>query len=228
MAMIDRIPMARGLVFALFLVAGAALSGPAHAQAKDWGGLEQRPSKKVSALYVRPGASLKAYKRVRLEPLQVAFDKNWRPNDKTSQLSQKMGARDFERIKSNLATGFEAAFKEELSRGGYTVVSEADDDVLTVVPFVVDLSISAPKTNTGGSPTHTFVAEQGRMTLVAELRDSSTNQVLARAVDKAVASQANAFQMANDVTRSGAADDAIRRWARALRSALDEAKAQGS
>jgi len=221
-------PLARGLFLALFVLLGAAPSSHAAAQAKDWGGLEQRPSKKVSALYVRPGASLKAYKRVRLEPLQVAFDKNWRPNDNTSQLSQKMSARDFDRIKSNLAAGFEAAFKEELSRGGYTVVSEADDDVLTVVPFVVDLSISAPKTNTSSGPSYTFVAEQGRMTLVAELRDSSTNQVLARAVDKAVATQANAFQMANDVTRSGAADDAIRRWARALRSALDEAKAKGS
>jgi len=47
--------------------------------------------------------------------------------------------------------------------------------------------------------------------------------VLARAIDKKIASQANAFQMANDVTRSGAADDAIRAWARALRAALDAA-----
>jgi hypothetical protein len=215
----------RGFVFALPLLIAAAYPRISAAQAKDWGGLELRPSKKVTALYVRPGATLAGYKRVRLEPLQIAFDKNWKPNDTTSQLSQKVSARDLDRIKSNLAEGFAKAFAEELARGGYTVVSEPGEDVLTVVPFIVDLYITAPKTETSSSPSYTFVAEQGHMTLVAELRDSETSQVLARAVDKEVASQANAFQMTNNVTRSGAADEAIRRWARALRAALDEAKA---
>lgn len=219
---IPRVSSLPALAVSLVLL-GIAIPGIAASPAKDWDGLELRPGKKVTALYVRPGATLKGYKRVRLEPLQVAFDKNWRPNDTTSQLSQKVSARDLDRIKSNLVEGFAKAFGEELTRGGYIVVNEPAEDVLTVVPFVVDLSITAPKTSGSTSPGYTFVAEQGRMTLVAELRDSETNQVLARAIDKKIASQANAFQMANDVTRSGAADDAIRAWARALRAALDAA-----
>ena len=224
MPIISRVTLLAKSALCTVLALAATLPNLAAAQAKDWNGLELRPSKKVTALYVRPGASLQGYKRVRLEPLQVAFDKNWKPNDNTSQLSQKVSARDLERIKSNLAEGFTKAFTEELTRGGYTVVNEPGEDVLTVVPFVVDLYITAPKTSGSSSPSYTFVAEQGRMTLVAELRDSETNQVLARAVDRKVASQANAFQMANDVTRSGAADDAIRAWARALRAALDAAR----
>ncbi len=64
------------------------------------------------------------------------------------------------------------------------------------------------------------------MTLVAELRDSATQQVLARAVDKQTASRAGTFEMANTVTRGGAAEDAIRGWARQLKAALDEARAR--
>ena len=216
---------ARALAIATSLLLGTAAPSLAAAPASDWGGLQLTPSKKVTALYVRPGATLRTYKRVRLEALQVAFAKEWKPND-NARLGQKVTARDLDTIRSNLAGAFSAAFAEELGRGGYTVVTEADDDVLTVVPFIVDLYINAPKSGGSGSPTYTFVAEQGRMTLVAELRDSATGQVLARAVDKAVASRAGAFEMANTVTRGGAADDAIRRWARDLRAALDEARAR--
>ena len=205
-------------------LAAGALPALAAAPATDWGGLQLAPSKKVTALYVRPGATLQAYHRVRLEPLQVAFAKDWKPNANAS-LAQKVSARDLDTIRSNLAGAFSAVFSEELARGGYTVVGESDEDVLTVVPFIVDLYITAPKT-ASTSPGYTFVAEQGRMTLVAELRDSATNQVLARAVDKAVASRAGTFEMANTVTRGGAAEDAMRRWARDLKAALDEARAR--
>lgn len=220
MTEISRAVRAIALAICLLPVAAASIAaGPAA----DWDGLQRRASKKVTALYVRPGATLQAYNRVRLEPLQVAFAKDWKPNANAS-LAQKVSARDLDAIRSNLAGAFSTAFTEELARGGYAVVSEADEDVLTVVPFIVDLYISAPKT-ASTSPGHTFVAEQGRMTLVAELRDSATSQVLARAVDKAVASHGT-FEMANAVTRGGAAEDAIRGWARELKAALDEARAR--
>jgi hypothetical protein len=61
------------------------------------------------------------------------------------------------------------------------------------------------------------------MTLVAELRDSDTGQVLARVMDRASASWGGRFQVASSVTNMAAAQQIIARWASALREELDAA-----
>ena len=90
---------------------------------KEWDGLELRPSKNVDLLYVRPGASLEGYKRVRLEPLQVAFDKNWDPN-RGRMGANRLTESDFEKIKQALAEEFASVSESELAKGGYVLVKE--------------------------------------------------------------------------------------------------------
>src|SRR5262249_15195206 len=109
---------------------------------KEWDGLEQRPSKNVALLYVRPGATLEGYKHVRLERLQVSFDKNWDPNSGRRGTSQ-FSASDYEKMKSTLADEFANVCKDELAKGGYDLVTEPGDDVLDVQPFVMDLYVVA-------------------------------------------------------------------------------------
>jgi hypothetical protein len=188
---------------------------------KEWDGLEQRPSKNVALLYVRPGASLAGYKRVRVERLQVAFDKNWDPNSGRRGVDQ-FTAGDFEKMKNTLADEFAKVVKEELAKGGYDVVTEPGEDVLDVAPFVIDLYVVAPQKMTAGRST-TYTTDTGRMTLVAEMRDSDTGQILARVVDKRWAPSTGTWQMSSSVTNLGAARQVIQRWAVALRNALDVA-----
>ena len=212
---------------ALSLVCSAALlalAAPlvAVAQApQEWDGLQQRPSKSVKFLYVRPDASLEGYKRVRLEPLQVSFDKNWDPN-RSRVGTNRLTSADFDRIKKTLADAFAKTSAQELAKGGYEVVSESGPDVLDVTPSVVDLYITAPDKPTAGRST-TYTADPGRMTLVAELRDSETGTILARAVDPQSARSSGTFQMSSSVANLGAANQIIARWAAALRNALDAA-----
>jgi hypothetical protein len=204
------------------VVAMAALHLAVAANApKEWDGLEQRPSRNVDLLYVRPDASLAGYKRVLLQPLQVAFDKNWDPN-RSRVGANRLTESDFERIKKALAEEFAKVSESELAKGGYVLVKEPGDDVLTVQPFVIDLYIAAPDKQTAGR-SRTYTADPGHMTLVAELRDSETNQILARVVDKQRASTAGVYQLTTSVTNMGAARQIIARWASALRNALDVA-----
>jgi hypothetical protein len=200
----------------------AALHFAAAANApEEWDGLVQRPSKNVDLLYVRPDASLAGYKRVLLEPLQVAFDKNWDPN-RSRVGANRLTEADFEKIKKALAEEFAKVTESELAKSGYVLVKQPGDEVLAVQPFVIDLYIAAPdKPSAGRSVTYT--ADPGHMTLVAELRDSETNQILARVVDKRRARTNGMYQMTTSVTNMGAARDIIARWASALRNALDAA-----
>ena len=216
--------MIRSLVvasIATVLIAPAVWPVPAAAQAPtEWDGLVQRPNRAVDLLFVRPDASLAGYKRVRLEPLQVSFDRNWQPN--RGSAGRPLTAADFDRIKRTLAQEFARVAESELARGGYTLVKESGEDVLDVHPAVIDLFIAAPERRAAGR-TRTFTANPGRMTLVAELRDSETGQILARVVDRRNAPSSGVFQLTTSVTNIGAARSIIARWASALRSALDAA-----
>jgi hypothetical protein len=188
---------------------------------KEWDGLELRPSKNVAALYVRPGASLAGYTKVRLEPLYVAFDKNWDPNSSRTG-TNRLNASDLEKIKKALAEEFAKVCSDTLTKGGYQVVTESGEDVLDVTPMVIDLYIVAPQKMTAGR-SYTYTTDTGRMTLVAELRDSETNQILARVVDNRWAPANATMQLSTSVTNMSAARLVIQRWADALRKALDVA-----
>ena len=187
---------------------------------KEWDGLQLRSSKRVDRLYLRPEASLAGYKRVRMERLQVAFDKNWKPND-SRRGSARLTTEDFDKIKNGLADEFAKVFASELAKGGYQIVDASGEDVLDITPLVVDLYIAAPDKMTAGR-SYSYTADPGHMTLVAELRDSETGQILARALD-AKSAWSSSFQIANSVTNSAEARRIIARWASALRAALDEA-----
>jgi hypothetical protein len=201
--------------------AGLPSAAAAGAQT-EWDGLELRNDGRVDRLFVRPGASLAGYERVRLERLQVSFDRNWDAN-RSRRGTQRLTNADFERIRNTLADEFGRTVTQELGRGGYQVVTEAGEDVLDVQPFIIDLFITAPGTRAPGT-TWTFTADPGRMTLVAELRDSETQTILARAIDAQRAAGAGQFQITNNVTNMAAARQAITRWARLLRQALDAAE----
>jgi hypothetical protein len=96
--------------------------------------------------------------------------------------ARRLNAADVAAIKDQLADLFQETFRAELARGGYALVNEPGPDTLRVTPAVVELYITAPVAGPAGSA-RTYVANSGRMTLVAELRDSMTGEVLARAVD---------------------------------------------
>src|SRR5215472_6629805 len=215
----------RPLSLALLLMAAAAALLPATAAdepPKEWDGLVRVTSKQLDHVYKLPEADFSGYKRVRLDPIEVEFDKNWKPNQNERSPSRRLTNEDLERIKKALAEEFRKVFTEELTKNGYQVVNEDDDDVLRVSAAIVNLYITAPEKMSAGR-SRTYTTSAGHMTLIVELRDSVTGKLMARAVDSVQGRDTGNFQITNSVTNMSSARTALSKWARVLREGLDDA-----
>jgi hypothetical protein len=205
-----------GLAVAL-LTATAAL---ADKPPQTWDGLELTKKKGLDLVYLRPNVQFRAYKDVSIDVLEVAFDKNWDPNDNVRSVSRRMSTADIEKIRTDMVSEFRKVFVEELGKGGYSVVDKPGDDTLRVSPALVDVYITAPDRMEPGRVT-TYTTDAGRMTLAMELRDGPTNQLLARVIDQKAGSDMGFAQVTNSVTNSAEFRRMVRSWAQRLVKALD-------
>jgi len=81
--------------------------------------------------------------------------------------------------------------------------------------------VNAPDTKQAG--VKTFTVPSGEMTLLAELSDSETGQVLARAVDREEGRNSGMIQVRNSVMNAGDAQLIAAKWANILANALVKA-----
>ncbi len=186
-------------------------------------GLKKIDVRGVDAAYVRPGAGLGAYKRILLDPVQVAFSKDWNPDETGSHLP--LSNEDREKIRRDLAELFVTTATEVLEKGGYPVVTEVGPDVLRVTAQLADVYINAPDTMSAGR-SYSFVMSAGHMTLVAELRDSETGQIMARVFDRREARNDQFLRLATSVSNSAEARDIVRTWANILLGRLNAVRVQ--
>jgi hypothetical protein len=206
----------------LALLSGAAFGAKPPETTED--GLNLVKVKGIDIAYVRPGATLAPYKRVMLDPAHVEFDKNWDPEKTGSRM--KLSAEDREKIRTELAGLFDKTFKEELEKkNGYTVVTEAAPDVLRVSAALINVYVNAPDTMEPGR-SRTYVVNAGRATLIAELRDSETGQILARVADAREARESGFMQVSNSAWNSAEAQAMISDWARILRKRMDAVRTE--
>jgi len=198
----------------------AAPSADVHA-AMSYDGLERISVKGIDLAYARPGASLAAYEKVIIEPIEVAFRKDWNPKKTGSEL--KLSSTDRENIRTGVAKIVRDEFVRAIeAKSGYKVVAEPGPDVLRVKAMILNLYVSAPQGRTAAR-TQTYTVSAGEMTLVAELHDSETGQVLARVVDRQAARSSSHMTFTNSAANTDEARDIASAWARALRDGLDKA-----
>jgi Protein of unknown function (DUF3313) len=217
---------------AVFLLATTlVLTGALAASTKDLDalmgkdGLQKTKVKGIEFAYVRPGATLVAYKRVKLDPVEVSFDPTWNPDRTGSRI--KLSSEEREKIRSDVARFVAEEFARELqAKGKYPVVNEAGPDVLRVKASVVNLYLNAPDSGFAGR-SRTVVRSAGEMTLVAELSDSASGQVLARVADKREADDSR-LQLSDSMLNEFEARNVAAAWARVLRKALDKAQGIGA
>lgn len=212
----------KGLGSALLLVGASLLAGCATTDSKqEWDGLVRQPNTRLDAVFVRPDAEVRAYTSVMLDPIEVSFARNWEPNRGGRSGLNRLNAEDLEAIRTDLAQLIREVIRAELERGGYKLVDTAGPDTLRVTAAIVDLYVTAPDTMPAGR-SRTYTANSGRMTIVAELRDSMTGEILARAVDARSGRNTGTFTVTNRVTNTADARRAAGVWATALRRALDD------
>jgi hypothetical protein len=206
------------LVLTAALLAGCA--GPAPKA--EWDGLVRQPGMQLNAVFVRPDTEgeIAAFRSVMLDPVSVSFARDFDPNRGTRSLARRVNADDLIAIQEGLATLFREVFREELAAGGYELVETPGPDTLRVTAAIVDLFVSAPDTQMG--MTRTYTANAGRMTLVMELRDSVSGELLARAVDQRTSRNTVVWTISDRVTNTAEARRAFRSWAAALRRGLDD------
>lgn len=204
----------------------AALSLPAAVIAKDkppqeWDGLIRQSSKKLDNVYVRPNVQFKAYKSVKLDPVDVKFDKSWDPNSGSRALSGRLTKEDIEKIRTELSALFQDEFTKRLTKAGYPVVATSGDDVLNIQAAIIDLYVNAPEKQTAGI-SRSYTMDAGRATVVMQANDSVTGQTLARVVDTQQGLDNGRLQWTTSVSNSAEARRIVGLWADAVVRGLNK------
>jgi hypothetical protein len=208
--------MKKSLIAAL--AAAAAMTSSASLAADtptNWDGLTQVKSKKLDAVYLLPEADFRTYTKVILDPPESAFQKNWVRdyNRSTSTLSGRISDKEAAEGLKKVSEGFAEVLTEEYQKGGYQIVTEPGPDVLRIRTGVVNLSVNAPDVPQAGR-VNTFSEEAGEATLVIEVRDSLTNALMGRALDRRIAGDTGTY-LRNSVTNWGDFHDLFKTWAKA-------------
>jgi hypothetical protein len=187
-------------------------------------GLHLEPSKTVAISYVKPDADFSGYTKILMLEGYVAFKKNWQRDTKVA--GRRVSNKDMERIKKEAAALLYETFKQELDeKGGYQFVDKAGDNVLILRPALIDLVITAPDIPVAGRVTQ-YVASAGAATLFLEMYDSVSGEILARAIDRRNMQNYGVARWSNSVTNRADAQRMFSRWAKLLRSSMDEVRSE--
>ncbi len=191
----------------------------------SYDGLQRIDIKGIDMAYALPGATMSGYSKVMIDPISVRFHKDWKP--KVAGTMRNLSAGDQQTIRENVAKIVYDAFVEELKKGGYSVVAEPGPDVLRVDAAIINLYVAAPDVMAPGR-TKVYTVSAGEMTLVAELADSETGEVIVRVLDRYKARTTGNFRLSSSVSNAAEARSAASSWAKILRVELDKAKTIGS
>lgn len=206
----------------LFLLAPLLVLAQDEDATVTYDGLVLVEDAEVHAAFIHPDADFSVFKRVALVPALVAFRSDWQRRQNRGSRSRNVRASDMERIKEDVADLLNDVFIEQLEAAGYEVVNDADDDVLILRPAILDLDVIAPDNRSAGR-SRTYTATTGAATLLLELFDSTTGQILGRAVDRRTAGRSGGFATrSNRVTNRGDARREFRVWAEKLVGFLDQ------
>lgn len=111
-------------------------------------------------------------------------------------------------------------FRDEFAEiENWELVTEPGPDVLVLVGYMIDIVSAVPPDTVGRS--RIYLTRVGEATLVLELRDSTSNQVLARSLDRRGADPAWPVE-ASRVTTLREVRRLARTWARILVKRLDQ------
>ena len=100
------------------------------------------------------------------------------------------------------------------------MVEQSARDTLRISRALTDVYIYAPDPMSPGR-TYTCTMDPARMTLVMELRDGPTGQILGRVIDKRIGRDTATLQLTNRVINSAEFRRAVDSWAKRLRQAVN-------
>lgn len=170
----------------------------------------------MEAAWVKPDFDLSGYTRNLLMPTAVQFrDVPERPTDARSRASTEEFPLDDER-KEWLRGLWRGAVEARFARDEiYELYDGVDSNVLIIQAFLVDVVSRIPPVAPGSS--YTLVRDPWSATVVLELRDATTAELLARTIDRR---NARGFLEVGAVWYQ--TEDLVERWAGVLSDRLDQ------
>ena len=186
-------------------------------------GLHRVDKTVMSAAWVQPDLSLGGYDKLMLIEAEFTYKavnnegKRYVPGrSKDTQFYIPEESR--ERVEREMRDAFVAELGK-LQR--YELVNEPGPGVLTLVAGVYDIVSSVPPANTCTGRCDIYLSQVGQATLVLELRDSLSDEILARAVDRRAAQTAGWPVSANTVTVWAEVRRLASSWGQRVRTGLE-------
>ena len=173
--------------------------------------------------WARPDADLAQYSKIMLQSVGVEYRPGGESGKSFSARTRGGPYEITEAQKERFQTMMREAFMEELAKSEhFMIVSEAGPDVLLIRGALLDVVSFVPPEPIGGR-SDVYLSKVGEATLVLELRDSITEAILARAVDRRAAEESGGFlQESNRANNTAEVRRLARTWARLLRERLDD------
>ena len=210
------------------LIAGCASKPPTIDMSEgaevSFDGLHKVKNARADDAWARPGIDISQYSKILLQGAGVEY----RPGGESGRSwSARSAGGPFEVTalqKERLRAILIEEFVEELERSEhFELVNEPGPDVLLVRGALLDVVSFVPPDPVGGR-SDVYLSRIGEATLVIELRDSITETILARAVDRRAAEPMGGMglQQSNRVMNAAELRRLANYWARSLRERLDE------
>jgi hypothetical protein len=211
----------KGMLAGVLLAASAPLL--AQASEDNWEGLVRVKSDKIELVYLAPDADFRPYTQVLLDPSEMAMQKNWLRDQRrdSSSLGGQATERDIVRALEQGRKQFDGYFAEAFTKAGFTIATAPGPDVVRIRSGVVDIDVFAP--DVSASRNRTYTEEAGAGTLVVEVRDSVTNALLGRAIERRLAGD-NGPWLRTAASNRADFDRLFRRWAETAAEGLVELK----
>ncbi len=191
-------------------------------------GLRPILNSRAAKAWAKPGLDLTVYTKIKLQGAGIEY----RPGGESGRtMSSRSSGGPFEMNEDQKARfqsiAVEVALEELGKSERFTLTDEVGPDVLIVRVALLDVVSFVPPERSGRS--EVFLSRVGEATLVLELRDSITDAILARAMDRRAAGDTSGLMSrSNRVTNTTEARRLIRRWMSGVRERLDELGAHNS
>ena len=184
-------------------------------------GLHEVLNSVADKAWAKPGVDLSGYTKIKLESAGVEYRPGGEAGRTWKSRSQGGPYEVTEKQKERFEQTVREAFREELAKSErFSIVDEAGPDVLLVRGALLDVVSYVPPDAISGRVS-VFLSSVGEATLVIEIRDSITNAILARAIDRGAAEDMGGWSESNRVTNTAEVRRLVRRWGRSLREGLE-------
>lgn len=179
-------------------------------------GLQRLERSSMDMAWVKLDINLSSYTKIMVVPAQMSFKAVRNPGLRSNATEFPLS----EHQKQTLRDTLTSVFVEELGKlKHYQVVTQPGPDVLQVQGAILDVVSHVPPQQAGRGGT--ILRDIGEATLVVELRDSMSNEILARAVDHRTVSASRPMK-STSINNLAEVRFAARHWASMLGKRLEQ------